>query len=96
MLLGQALHRFLAPSERDALVSWAAAADVLIAGTDYDDEQATGTLLHAFDARICVVADLTGAIRRKLGLPVRPLRVAAAASPPGTRKIGPGDTLRIA
>ncbi len=93
VLLGQALHRFLAPDGVRALAAWAGPADLVVAGTDYDDEAATGEQLRAFDARNRVVADLTGEIRRALGLPVRPLSVATAAGPPGTRRLGPKDAV---
>lgn len=95
LLLGQALHRFLPPSELQGLVRWAGEADVVVAGTDYDDEVATGTMIAAFSARVRILADLTGAIRRKLGLPVRPLKVAADAAPRGTRRLGPKDTVVV-
>ncbi|MFN7143704.1 MAG: hypothetical protein ACK4YP_08020, partial [Myxococcota bacterium] len=84
VLLGQALHRFHTAAELAALAAWAGPADLVIAGTDYDDEVATGDQLRAFDARVRVVADLTGEIRRALRLPVRPLSVATAAAPRGT------------
>lgn len=82
--LSQALHRFVDPTALAALVSWAGPVDLAVAGTDYDDEAATGQMLGAFDARTRVIADLTGAIRRLLGLPVRPLAVALEAAPAGT------------
>jgi len=89
VLLGQALHRFTSEAEVDALVAWAGPAALVVAGTDYEDESATGTLLGRFDADLRVLADLTGTIRRELGLPVRPLEVALAAAPSGTRPLGP-------
>lgn len=94
-ILGQALHRFVTPESLAALVAWVGYADIVVAGTDYDDEVATGKMLAAFPARVRVVADLTGAIRRKLGLPVRPLKLAGDAAPPGTRRFGPKDTLVV-
>ncbi|MES2640356.1 MAG: hypothetical protein V4850_12765 [Myxococcota bacterium] len=94
-LLSQALHRFLAPADLAALVLWAGPVDLVVAGTDYDDEAATGAMIGAFDARVRVVADLTGSIRRALGLPVRPLEVALRAAPPGTRALEAGGTLDV-
>jgi len=93
VVLGQVLHRFLQPTERDRLVERYAGADMVIAGTDYDDEEATGRLLADFGARTNVIADLTGSIRRKLRLPVRPLEIALKAAPAGTLRLDPGDTL---
>lgn len=78
-LLGQALHRFQPPAAVDRLLATFGGADVLVAGTDYDDEAATAALMERFDARVLVLADLIGPVRRKLGLPVRPLD--AFASP---------------
>lgn len=95
VLLGQALHRFHTSAELADLAAWAGRADLVIAGTDYDDEVATGDQLRAFDARLRVVADLTGEIRRALRLPVRPLSVATAAAPPGTRRLGPEEALLL-
>lgn len=86
-LLSQALHRFVTPDQLAALVAWTGPVDLAVAGTDYDDEAATGTLLGAFDARDRVIADLTGPIRRDLRLPVRPLDLALAAAPAGTRAL---------
>lgn len=94
VLLGQALHRFQPDAEVRALAAWAGPADLVVAGTDWDDEAATGVQLAAFDARERVVADLTGEVRRALRLPVRPLQVALAAAPRGTRRLGPGERLR--
>jgi hypothetical protein len=94
VLLGQALHRFRTPEEVAALAAWAGPADIVVAGTDYDDEPAVGEQLSAFDARSHVVADLTGEIRRALRLPVRALSVTVAAAPRGTRKLGPRDEVR--
>lgn len=94
VLVGQALHRFTPTAEVDALAAWAGPAELVVAGTDYEDETATGTALARFPAATRVVADLTGTIRRELGLPVRPLQVAIAAAPAGTRRLGPGEQLR--
>ncbi|MDP2304701.1 MAG: hypothetical protein Q8P18_01570 [Pseudomonadota bacterium] len=94
-LISQALHRFLRPHDLAALAGWAGHLDLVVAGTDYDDEAATGAMIGAFDARVRVIADLTGSIRRTLGLPVRPLSVALAAAPPGTRLLEAGDGLEV-
>lgn len=91
VLLGQALHRFLTPEEHRALVTWAGRADLVVAGTDYDDEAATGSLLAAFDAGERVIADLTGQVRRALHLPVRTLDHALAAAPTGTHGLSAGS-----
>ncbi len=82
--LHQALHRFLPDAERLALIEAHRGADVLIAGTDFDDELATGQLMHQFEAKQCVVADLIGPIRRRLRLPTRPLSVTLDVAPTGT------------
>lgn len=94
-LLSQALHRFLAPNDLAALALWAGPVDLVVAGTDYDDEAATGAMIGAFDARVRVLADLTGAIRRTLGLPVRPLDVALRAAPAGTLLLEVGTTIDL-
>lgn len=96
VLLGQALHRFLPASALGALAAWAGRAALVVAGTDYDDEVATGTMLGAFDARARVIADLTGPVRRALDLPVRPLAVALAAAPPGTLTLEAGGAVETA
>ncbi len=82
--LHQALHRFLPDSELKALIEVHRGADVLIAGTDFDDEMATGELMHHFNAKQYVVADLIGPIRGMLRLPTRPLEVTLDVAPPGT------------
>jgi hypothetical protein len=92
-LLSQALHRFVRPADLAALVAWAGTVGLVVAGTDYDDEAAAGAMIGAFDARVRVLADLTGAIRRALGLPVRPLSVALAAAPPGTLLLEVGGAI---
>ncbi len=94
-LLSQALHRFLRPNDLAALVLWAGPVDLVVAGTDYDDEAAAGVMIGAFDARVRVLADLTGTIRRTLGLPVRPLSVALAAAPPGTLTLEVGGAIEV-
>lgn len=92
-VLGQALHRFVSDAELERLVRWAGTVDLLVAGTDYDDEAATGAMMGAFDARQRVIADLTGPIRRALGLPVRPLEVALRSAPAETRVLDDGQEL---
>ena len=82
--LHQALHRFLPDAELRGLVEAYRGADLLIAGTDFDDERATGELMHHFEAKQCVVADLIGPIRRLLSLPTRPLGVTLDVAPAGT------------
>lgn len=72
-LLGQALHRFQKASEIERLVRFFGGADVLVAGTDFDDEAATAALMERFGAGELVLADLIGPVRRALGLPTRPL-----------------------
>lgn len=92
---GQALHRFVSEAEGAALLAWAGEVDVAVAGPDYDDEAACGHLLGRLHARSFVVADLTGPIRRHLGLPVRPLEHTLAAAPPGARLLTPGGSLEF-
>lgn len=95
LLAQQALHRFVDDAARDRLVARHRAPDVLIAGTDYEDELATGTLMGAFGAGVCVLADLIGPVRRYLGLPVRPLETTLATAPPGTRLLHAGDIVDL-
>lgn len=83
-VLGQALHRFTSEADVERLVQAFRGADVLVAGTDYDDEQATGTLAGRFGAKTVIIADLTGPVRRMLHLPTRPLHTVLASAPPGT------------
>ncbi|MBM4365544.1 MAG: hypothetical protein FJ102_04970 [Deltaproteobacteria bacterium] len=90
--LGQSLHRFADPS---ALARELEGADLAIAGPDFEDELATGRLLHAFRARHNVIADLVGTVRRRLGLPVRPLALSLREAPTGTRVLHPGDRLDL-
>lgn len=94
VLLGQALHRFVTPAALDALIDWAGPAALVVAGTDYDDEDATGRALARFPAERRVIADLVGEVRRELGLPTRPLAVALAAAPPGTVGLEAGGGVR--
>lgn len=94
-LLGQALHRFQSSAVIDALAAWAGPCAMAIAGTDYDDEQATAEQLLRFAAETRVVADLTGTIRRALGLPTRPLSTSARFAPGGLRLLGPADALVV-
>lgn len=95
LLLGQALHRFLSKSDLYALAEWAGPVELVIAGTDYDDERATGEHLAAFPAKHRVVADLTGEIRRALGLPVRDLAVAVGHAPGGTTGLSRGGIFSV-
>lgn len=88
--LGQSLHRF---ADVTALAAELEGADLAICGTDFEDELATGRLLHAFRARDNVVADLVGTVRQRLGLPVRPLALTLREAPPGTRLLRPGERL---
>jgi hypothetical protein len=83
-LLGQALHRYTSRRDLDRLVQRFHGADVLIAGTDYDDEKATGRHCGAFNAKTVVIADLTGPVRRMLQLPTRPLTTMLRSAPKGT------------
>lgn len=83
-LAGQALHRFTTEAAMDALLAFAPSPDILLAGTDFDDEAATGRLAARFNARQVIIADLTGPVRRKLGLPTRPLTASLDEAPRGT------------
>lgn len=94
LLLSQALHRFSGDHFVDQLAVWAGSADLIVAGTDYDDEAATGQLLGRFKGKERVIADLTGPIRRLLGLPVRPLSLALASAPVGTSALPEGGVWR--
>lgn len=89
-LAQQALHRFADPAALAPL----AGADVLVFGPDYEDEAAAGALAGRLGARHVVVADLIGPIRRRLGLPVRPLAATLAHAPPGTSVLDGALTLR--
>lgn len=93
--LGQALHRFTSDEALEGFVRAFGGADLLVAGTDYDDEGATGRLACAFGARNTVIADLTGPIRRVLGLPTRPLTTVLATAPSGTRLLAEGASLAL-
>jgi len=93
--LGQALHRFQGPADLARLNRFLGGADVAIAGIDFDDEAAAGRLLGELAPRVGVLADLVGPIRRRLGLPTRPLEVAAAHSPAGTLLLAEGGLLEI-
>ena len=66
----------------------------MIAGTDYEDEVATGRALGRLDAPHLVLVDLVGPVRKKLGLPVRPMSVCLAAAPPRTVLLEGTLTLR--
>lgn len=86
--LHQALHRFqrgLGP-----LLKLAEGADVVVAGTDYDDEAATAAALHKLDAKHLVLVDLVGPVRHKLGLPVRPIEYTRERAPGRTVLLGDG------
>ena len=86
--LGQSLHRF---AHVEALAREFGGAEVVVAGTDFEDEAATGRLLHAFGGRANVVADLVGTVRARLGLPNRDLATVLTTAPPGTRLLRPGQ-----
>lgn len=94
-LLGQALHRFTSAPDLERLVKHFHGADVLIAGTDFDDEAATGRLAGAFGAKTVVIADLTGPIRRLLNLPTRPLTAVLSTAPKGTQLLEELQALTI-
>lgn len=87
VFLGQSLHRFLDPAELRALVAWAGPVELAVAGTDFDDEAATGRQLAAFDAAAWVVADTVGSVRRLLHLPPPDLTAALATAPAGTHRL---------
>ena len=93
--LGQSLHRFLSPGDAAALVGQFGGADLLLAGTDFDDEGATGRLLGKFQPKRAIVVDLVGDVRRQLGLPTRPLTAVLPTAAPGLELLpspqsGPG------
>ncbi len=90
--LGQSLHRF---ADVTTLAAELEGADLAICGTDFEDELATGRLLHAFRARQNVVADLVGTVRQRLGLPTRPLALTLREAPQGTHLLRPGELLRL-
>ena len=95
VVLGQALHRFTPEADLERLVQAFRGADVLVAGTDYDDEEATGRLAGLFGARTVVIADLTGPVRRMLHLPTRPLHTVLATAPAGTLLLEEGGELAL-
>ena len=95
VVLGQALHRFTPAGELDRLVRMFGGCDVLVVGTDFDDEEAPGRLSGVFGARTVVVADLTGPVRRMLRLPTRPLETVLASAPPGTKLLCEGGGLEL-
>lgn len=94
-ILGQALHRFTPEADVERLVQTFRGADVLVAGTDYDDEEATGRLAGLFGARTVIIADLTGPVRRMLHLPTRPLHTVLATAPTGTLLLEEGGELDV-
>ena len=94
--LGQALHRFQTEAELDRLGDHLAGADLAVAGIDFDDEEAAGRLLGRLHPRVAVLADLVGPVRRRLGLPTRPLQAAVAVAPPGTRMLEEGGLVEVA
>jgi hypothetical protein len=96
VLLGQSLHRFLPAFELLRLTRFFADATIVVAGTDYDDELATGSLLCAFDAGVCVVADLIGPVRRALDLPMRPVGLCLQTAPEGTLVLEDRAVLNVA
>lgn len=93
VMLGQALHRFVTPEQARRLATWVGPVELVVAGTDYDDERATGALLGMFEAKSRVLADLIGDVRARLGLPVRPLSLAMSAAPAGTHTLRSGGSL---
>lgn len=86
--LHQALHRFQDERALKQILRLADGADVVIAGTDYDDEKATAAALAHVGAPHLVLVDVVGPVRRKLGLPVRDLEVCRAAAPERTVCLG--------
>lgn len=95
VLLQQALHRFTPEPVLERLVQRHGGADLLVAGTDYEDERATGRLMGRFGAGLCVVADLIGPVRRRLGLPVRGLELTVEVAPAGTVGLREGEGVRV-
>lgn len=94
-LLQQSLHRFTPDDVLGRLVARYGGADVLVAGTDFEDEAATGRLMGCFGCEHVVLADFIGPIRRSLHLPVRPLAVTLAHAPAGTLVLEEGRKLEI-
>lgn len=93
-LYGQSLHRFLDEATFARLVAGVGEADVAVAGTDYGDEAACARWLARVPARVRVVADLVGEVRRRLGLPTRPLAATVAAAP-GLIGLPPGGAREV-
>lgn len=93
-LFGQSLHRFLDEEAFARLVAAMGEAEVAVAGTDYDDEAACAGWLARVPARVRVVADLVGEVRRLLGLPTRPLAATVGAAP-GLLALPPGGALDL-
>lgn len=83
-VLGQALHRFLSAEDEAALIACFSGCDLLIASPDFDDEEACGVLLSRIPAKVPVLADQIGPVRRLLGLPTRPLSTSMRWAPPDT------------
>jgi hypothetical protein len=92
-LLQQALHRFVTDQACGELANAMGPLHLLVAGTDFDDESATGQHMGRFDARHRVLADHIGPVRRALGLPTRPLAVSLADAPAGTQLLEVGGRL---
>lgn len=93
--LAQALHRFVSDIDLQRLRRAYAGADVLVAGTDFDDEEATGRLMGRFEAGRTVLFDAIGPVRKLLRLPMRPPEACLDHAPPGTVFLGEGGTVRL-
>lgn len=88
-LLGQSLHRFTTEERVAELIEFVGEVDLLVAGTDFDDEATTGVLIGSFNAANFVIADLVGTVRRELNLPTRPLETCLNTAPEGTALLPP-------
>ena len=93
--LGQSLHRFVPEDALQHILSRHGTANVVVAGSDYDDEVATGRLLNRFQAEVHIIADLIGPVRRALGLPMRPPEACLGSAPAGTRILHAGATMTL-
>lgn len=93
LLAGQSLHRF-APELPATLSARFSMANVVIAGTDFDDEAATGRGFAAFGGQR-VLVDLIGEVRERLLLPPPRIAHTVGVAPPGTLLLSRRGTLTL-
>ena len=93
VLCQQALHRFVDPAEAARLRQFGSGASVALASPDFEDERACGRLLASLGAQQAVLVDAIGPVRRRIGLPTRPLAASLPTAGPGTLLLEARQTL---